>query len=177
MRWLAVWTMVACAPKVDANRAPDAEEPASSAASAPSLAPVDPAAPAADDARARLVRALSIRDPAPSCEVVEGLAGPDPVAELVWVAENVESPPWAGIRAASCVSDRHAGVAGDAVDRWLTDARFPGLARVVIGAFDRMPEDVAVRFGRRALEGTQADAAKSALGRSQRSALRALVTP
>jgi len=176
MRWFALWTLVACGPKVEAARNTEIDEARpSTVARGPATAPPAPIPEA--PGRERLIRALSVRDPAPSCETIDEAAGLGAAATLIEVAETVESPPWAGMRAAACVTERHVAEGREALSRWVAEERFAGLARVVISGLEAMPEADAVQLAREALNGPAAAAAKAQLGRSERPALRALVTP
>lgn len=122
----------------------------------------------------QLYRALSVRDPEPDCATVEGLV-PDPVASLTLIAEQAEMPPWAPLRAASCLLRRHAEAAEDTVRGWVVDPGREGLALLALQHVDQMPEAVAVELVRDALEGPFAEAARDAATGSERPAIQALI--
>lgn len=121
-----------------------------------------------------VIRALSVREPAPDCEAVEALVA-NPVATLTAVATDVPHPPWVGLRAATCLTLGHAEVAQDTLRDWVSDAETGGLARIVLQAVDDMPEHVAEEVLRDALAGPHAAAATDAAAGSDRPALRSLL--
>ena len=108
------------------------------------------APPQTVEASTDLLRRLSLRDPVPACDELRGSS-----ADLVWIAETVEHPPWAGMRAAACVVSEHAAVQEVVLVRWVTDPALAGLGRVVAGGLDAVPADVALRLATAALEGPE----------------------
>ena len=101
-------------------------------------------------------RALSVRDGAPACAEVEALAS-DPVASLLAVVEHATRPPWAGVRAAACLISGHAEAVREPMLAWVTGPDTGGLARLVVGQLDAMPEPLAVELATAALAGPHAD--------------------
>ena len=121
-----------------------------------------------------LYRALSVKDPEPRCADVEGLV-PDPIASLTMIAEDIPMPPWAGTRAATCLVVGHAEEAEDTLRDWVVDEGKAGLARLVLGGVDDIPEEVAVEVVRDALAGPFAAEATEAAQGSERQAIRDLL--
>jgi len=118
-------------------------------------------------------RALSARDPAPDCAEIE--AGVDrPVPILVRVAEEAEAPPWAPLRAAGCLVQRHGEAAEDHLRDWVVDPARAGLAELVLERVDLLPEPVAVEVVRDALDGPHREAAEAAAAASERPEIRAV---
>ncbi len=115
-----------------------------------------------------VVRALSVRHDPPPCEAL-GV----PVSTFVYVAEHDLGPPWVGLRAAQCALPT--AEAHDAVLRWVTDARWAGLARLVAISLPSLPAADAVPVARAALAGPHASLLRPTLARSQVGAVRALV--
>ena len=84
-----------------------------------------------------VVRALSVRHGAPSCEALEvGLA--DPVATWTRLAESTPAAPWVAPRAARCLL-AHPEAAEAAAARWLADPSLAGLADVALTALPTLP--------------------------------------
>ena len=133
-----------------------------------------PAAWTASPAEQAMVRALSIRDPAPSCETVEALADADVVASLTAIVDNVSAPPWAGMRAASCLATRHAEAAQATLAGWVVDPGKKGLAILVMNQLDQMPQPVAMDLAGKALAGPLADDARRRVLRAETPEIRAL---
>ncbi len=130
--------------------------------------------PGTTPARAALVRALLPRHGGHDCAAL--VAGLDePAAELAWVAASVPQPGWVALRAADCLATT-APRAGEAIlARWLVDPATAGLARVVAGRLDAMPQDVALRLGGALVAGPLAAELAPVLVRQDDPELRALV--
>ena len=56
--------------------------------------------------------------------------GSDLSGQLVHLAETVEMPPWAGIRAAKCFMDEYSAQSSDTLFRWVSDPRWAGLGAI-----------------------------------------------
>ena len=156
-------------------------EPEAPAATAPeSVAPEAPAAEAAapapepDAAAEAVYRALSVRDPAPSCESVEALTE-TPVETLLFVVDNAQQPPWAGMRAAECLTTRHAVAAQDAIEGWVSSTETKGLAILVLNQIDALPLEVALPVVRKALAGPEAATARTRIERATTPEIKALL--
>ena len=127
-------------------------------------------APAAD----AVVEALTARHPVP-CAEVEAHAT-DPVAELRWVVDHVQRPPWAPMRAADCLIQHHASEVGGLLRAWVTDPEKRGLGRLVVARLHVVPVAQAIELGNLALERSSEPArVKRTLARSPSQELRALV--
>ena len=97
-------------------------------------------------------KALSIRDPAPSCEEVEALTS-EPVATLRVVVEHAELPPWAPMRAAHCLVTGHPTEAETDMLAWVGGEQTRGLALLVFGSLEVLPTEVVRRVATAALAG------------------------
>ena len=131
-------------------------------------------APAPDAAAEAVYRALSIRDPAPTCESVEALTE-TPVETLLYVVDNAQQPPWAGMRAAECLTSRHAVEAQEAIESWVSRSETKGLAILALNQLDVMPLEVAVSVAQKALAGPEADTARPRIAKSTRPEIKALL--
>lgn len=142
---------------------------------AASTTPTDsPAATPADDARTRMIRALSTRDAGPTCADLEAMSA-SPVADLTAIVETVSMPPMVPMRAADCLVSRHAAEAEATLAKWVVDPNTKGLAMLVTDRVGAIPEDVAVRLATGALAGPHAAAVKGAIEAAPQPAVRALV--
>ncbi len=119
-------------------------------------------------------KALSIRDPAPSCAEVEALAA-DPLDALRTVVERATMPPWAPMRAAHCIATRHATEARADLLSWVGSEDTRGLGLVVLDSMSTMDEPLALELAGAALAGPLAEDAKTRLVEHDSAALRALV--
>lgn len=127
------------------------------------------------DEMAKVVRALSSRDPV-SCSTIEALAA-DPVPVLLAVVEQVSMPPYAPMRAATCLIDAHAAKIQPQLEQWVVQPELKGLGRLVLGSLDRMPAEVSVPVVRRALaEGSDPALAAERAAAASTPEIRALVT-
>lgn len=121
-------------------------------------------------------RALSVRDPAPSCATVEALAA-DPVAVLTSVVEHAPQPPWVGVRAAHCLAVGHAEAAAPTLKSWMTGDKTKGLALMLATEIDQIPEAVAVDLVKAGLAGPHADALRPRLEKATSPVVRAALAP
>ena len=92
-----------------------------------------------------LMRALSVREGAPSCQDLQAMTE-TPVAHLGWVVSNVTMPPWAGMRAAECLVRSHGADIAPQLRQWVTDPGYAGLKRIVMGNMDVLPESLATEL-------------------------------
>lgn len=124
-----------------------------------------------DDA---VFRALSVRHGAPSCEEVEALT-PTPVETLLRLVEEVELPPWVPMRAAECLTTRHAEQIDDHLRRWVVGAETRGLGRLVVDHLDHVPRPLARELALSALrEGPEPELARARITRLRTPELRDL---
>ena len=91
---------------------------------------------------------------------------------LVHLAETVEMPPWAGIRAAHCFMEQFASQSPDTLKRWVAEPRWAGLGRVVLMELSKVDEPLAVQLAALALEGHLKDFAVRHLGTSEHAGVR-----
>jgi hypothetical protein len=120
-----------------------------------------------------LARALSSRHPLP-CEELEALV-PEPVVALRWAVDHVAQPPWAGMRAAECLTRRHPVEVVADLERWVTDPALKGLGRQTLALLPEVPLEVALVVARRSLEGPEPTMAREKLAADPRLEVRALV--
>jgi len=132
------------------------------------------ASPEPDADAEAVYRALSIRDPAPSCETVEALSE-TPVETLLFVVDNAQQPPWVGMRAADCLLTRHAEEAQEAIESWVSHTETKGLAILALNQLDAMPLEIALSVARTALAGPEADTARTRISRATTPEIKALV--
>ena len=123
-----------------------------------------------DDA---VLKALSVRDPEPPCAAVAALT-PDPAASLERIAETVELPPWAPMRAARCLVAEHAEAGEAAFLRWVVDPERAGLGELVLHRTRTLPEPVAAHVLERALLGDLREPALDAISADARATVRTL---
>ena len=90
-----------------------------------------------------IVRALSVRHGAPACVDLGSLSA-DLVADLVWVADHVQYPPWVGLRAASCVVTAFPDAGAPALVRWASSPDTRGLAILITSKLDGVPDATAI---------------------------------
>jgi len=120
-------------------------------------------------------KALSGRHQTHSCAEVEALSD-TPVASLRNIVTHATAPPWAPMRAASCLVERHATEVQSDLERWVSDEATLGLGIQTLGQLDLMPEDVAIAVANKALtDGPPSLDAAARVSRSDSSVLRALV--
>lgn len=99
-----------------------------------------------------MYKALSARDPHPSCASVEALSA-NPVETLNSLVENVEMPPWVPMRAATCLVQRHSEAIEPEMLQWVADPDKKGLALLVFRRLDHLPQEVEARVVARAQKG------------------------
>lgn len=120
-------------------------------------------------------RMLSMRDGAPDCATVEA-AVKDPVPVLVSVAEHATLPPAVGVRAAHCLTTRHAPEAKATLLAWVVDPGKRGFAILIADDLSAMPEDVALEVAKAGLAGPHATTLNRRIGRSAWPSVAALAT-
>jgi len=121
-----------------------------------------------------IYRALSVRDPVPSCDDLAALTD-TPVADLQFVVEKASQPPWAGMRAAQCLVTHHADDAKSTIVGWTTSDNTKGLAIIALNGLDRLPLDVALDVAKSALAGPYAEEAQKRVPKAAAPELKALV--
>ena len=134
------------------------------------------AAARADDAFDAMVHALSIKDPAPTCEQVEALAT-DPVPLLLRAVNDVPRPPWVPMRAASCLVTRHATAIEAEMTSWMGDRQRKGLGFLALDHLDAMEPALATRIASAAMAGPYRDEASVRIARSNVESIRVIATP
>jgi hypothetical protein len=132
-----------------------------------------PVAWAGDDA-ARVVTALSAREPTESCaQLVAAL--PDPVATLRQVVETHDAPAWLPVRAASCLAT--VPHAEPTLRLWVAREGWGGIADAVLARLDELPRAVALDLAKVALAGPNRELARARLKASAVPELSALARP
>ncbi len=140
----------------------------------PAMVQADDWTPTAE--QTAVYKALSVRDPAPSCEEIEALTS-DAVATLRVIVERAEKPPWASLRAAHCLITRHPTEARGDMLAWVGDEQHRGLALLVLGALDELPGELSLELAAAGLAGPLTDDVRPRLEESDSPAIRALVGP
>jgi hypothetical protein len=115
-----------------------------------------PAKPSAS--QMALYKAMKVRDPVPNCEALSALSE-DIANDFVWLVDNIQRPPWVGVRAAQCVLMSHAEAKAELIEAWMTDPLKMGVAILALGHLDELPEPLAARLAKAALSGHLADKA------------------
>jgi hypothetical protein len=95
---------------------------------------------------------LRLRDGWGGCDAVWALGSADEVRDALADQTRASMPPWAPMRAATCLAAR----ADDEKIRpilksWVADPAVPGLARITLAILDRFPEADAVETVRSAM--------------------------
>lgn len=142
-------------------------------ATEPVAAPTPGVSADAGARRDALVQVLSAHDGAPACEALPG--GDAQLREdLAWI---VSAPvvSTAAMRAAGCIVDRYADDEAALLQRWVADPDTLGLALLVAGRIDTLPEAVAVDVARAGLAGPHAERLAARWAAAQTPAVRALV--
>ena len=118
---------------------------------------------------------LKVKKPEPICKDVEtGVA--DPGDALRGVVNNITTPPWVPMRAATCLLNSHArAVEADAL-KWVADPEMSGLTTVVLGRLDTVPLDMAKTIATAALAGPHKELAKTRISRLRTKELKDMVT-
>ena len=87
-------------------------------------------------------RALSVRHKTLSCTEVEALST-EPLQTLRNMVAHASAPPWAPMRAASCIVELHPVEAQPDLERWVSDSKLEGLRIQTLKQLPTMPEAVA----------------------------------
>ena len=125
------------------------------------------------ESQAAVHKALSVRDPEPDCAAVAGLT-PEPVADLLFVANHADQPPWASTRAARCLAMNHGDAAKAELLGWMADPSAKGLALMLLTELDQLPEALALELAQAALAGPLADEARPRIAKAENATIRAL---
>jgi hypothetical protein len=165
--------LLACGARTAEPTAPAPAAPVAPAAPAPPAPPAPPQPSFSLETQA-VYKALSVRDPEPECAAVEALSA-TPAQTLLEVVEHASQPPWAGMRAATCLILGHGEAMAPTLASWVQDPDRRGLALLVLDQLDQLPEAQALELAQQALAGPHAADVPSRLARSQRPALHALV--
>jgi hypothetical protein len=127
------------------------------------------------EAEAAAVRAFSLRDASPPCAQIEADL-PDPAASLEAIVDHVAMPPWAPMRAAACLVERHADARRVTLESWVGDPARKGLARLVFNRLHLLDTTTAELLAERALLGPLQSDARAAMLRSPSPSVQALAT-
>lgn len=99
-----------------------------------------------------LIRQFSMRDGSPSCEILA--EGNDEFqGELNFIIEHVSHPPWAGMRAASCVIELYPEQSLNTFEAWMTQENTMGLAYLLSSKLSEMPQMIAIPVAEAGLSG------------------------
>lgn len=139
---------------------------------APPVAPNSTYAPTA--AALAVHQALSVRETPPTCAEAEALTS-TPVSTLLEIVDHATMPPWAPLRAATCLVERHGDETRAEIVAWVSDPDLQGLAQVALLGVDRLPVDLALEVARLGLAGPDPAGARKALERSANAEIQALL--
>ncbi|MEC7987914.1 MAG: hypothetical protein VX278_22290 [Myxococcota bacterium] len=131
--------LLSCQSEELATRSPSTLAPAQKIADTPSSS--------------TLVRRLSVRDTGLDCKTLEAVNLRE---ELTYVVENVSRPPWAGMRAAACLAELFPNESKTDFVRWVKDPNTKGLAFLLAGQLEKLPDPVAIDVAEAALSGPHA---------------------
>jgi len=120
-----------------------------------------------------IYRALSVRDPVPSCETVEALSSA-PVGDLLFVVDHAAQPPWAAMRAAQCLVRRHSAEIQPQIEGWVSTEETRGLALMTLSFLDSMPIEVALPVAQAALAGPLSSEARPRVQKAETPAIKVL---
>lgn len=137
-------------------------------------ASAEPAEAELPDGAQAMHRALSARDQSPPCEDVEALSEA-PVEALLYIVDNATQPPWAAMRAAECLTLRHAEAVQPQLAGWVQSAETRGLALMVFNHLDEISDDVAFSLAQAALAGPLAEDARPRLAKVENDQIKALL--
>lgn len=128
----------------------------------------------AGDDEARVVTALSAREPTASCAALVASL-PHPVATLSAIVEGHDAPPWLPVRAASCLATVPG--ATDTLRAWVVRPGWAGITDAVLAHLDELPRPAALDLARAALRGPNGEVARVRVLASAVPELSALVRP
>jgi hypothetical protein len=118
--------------------------------------------PAPSATQQSIYRALSVRDPVPSCAQLEAMS-PSPVEDLLFVVDHAAQPPWAAMRAAQCLVRLHPVEIQSQIEAWVSQESTRGLALMTLGLIDELPFEVAHPVAIQAMQGPLAEDARPRL--------------
>jgi hypothetical protein len=120
----------------------------------------------------KLLAAVSARDGAPACDVLDATVS-DPVATYEAIVEHVEMPPWAPMQAARCLIQNHSEASRGTLESWLGEKDKAGLAKLVVLHVKHLPESLAVDLTRKAMAGPHQHMSRDRLADDVRPAVQA----
>jgi hypothetical protein len=143
------------------------------------LAPALATAPAPSDAQQAIYDALKVRHPVPACTELAALSD-TAAADLLYVVQHAEQPPWAGMRAAQCLLSHHLTdpTVRAAAESWVVDPAARGFAILTFNALDTVAATdpaTAVDLASRGIVGPLSADATKRLERATHPDLKALV--
>jgi len=100
-----------------------------------------------------VLQQLSVRDGFSCSQLVDNK---ELQAELSRIVEEVSKPPWAPMRAAACLIERYSVQAKPDFERWIVDPSKKGLAFLIAGQIEKMPDEVALSVVKLGLAGPHA---------------------
>ena len=115
--------------------------------------------------------ALSVREQVQACDEVAALVE-DPLTSFRAVVEHAQMPPWAGLRAATCIARLYPEEGRADVLAWVGSQQTKGFALSVVGIVDELDEDLAVALAEAAVAGELAAELAPRLASSSRDAVR-----
>lgn len=117
--------------------------------------------------------ALSVREQDQACDEVATLVD-DPLSSFRAVVEHAQMPPWAGLRAATCIARLYPVEGRADVLAWVGSQETKGFALSVVGIVDELDEELAVALAQAAVAGELAADLAPRLASSRLDAVRAV---
>lgn len=102
----------------------------------------------------KTIRQLSVYDGDIVCE---SLPEKDRQSTLTYIVENVSRPPWAPMRAATCLAKVYPEEAQEELVRWVGNSKTKGLALLITKQIHTLPTAVAQRVASAGLKGPFAE--------------------
>ena len=113
-----------------------------------------------DERRQATIRQLSVYDGHLECEK---LPSTDRQSTLTYIVENVSRPPWAPMRAATCLAKLYPEESQDDLVRWVANPKTKGLAFLLTKQIPNLPEPVAKKVAIAGLQGPFAEDVRTRL--------------
>lgn len=127
-----------------------------------------------DDQSKKIIRQLSAYDGNGDCE---NLPKENLQERLTHIVDHVARPPWAPMRAASCLAKMYPEAAETDLIRWVENPKTKGLAFLLAGQIKELPKAVAFRVAQAGLDGPHAKDFRVRLIKVQDPRLQELLPP
>ena len=131
-----------------------------------------PIAENAENTHTTLVQYLSVHDGF-SCARLH-----NPVlADLSRIVEEVDKPAWVPMRAVACMIEIYPKESQPDLERWIIDPHRKGLAFLIAGQVDKLPDQVALSVVKKGLQGPHAIDIRSRLEKLDDPRLQSILNP